>query len=152
MEIEIRVESVVQTGTRNSRDRISEASRRVGLHPRTLMLYERMGLLVPQRQGHQRRYSDDDLRWLGCIREINHRGGVSLAGIRAFLRYLPCWALRGCAMRSVRDVSPARFDREAALRTIAKILGGQALEVCRSCGYYQSSMVTASGAPFRAEN
>ena len=119
------------------RYRISEASRRVGLHPRTLMLYERLGLLVPERRGQQRRYSDVDLRWLGCIREINHRGGVSLAGIRAFLRYLPCWALRSCAMRSIRDVSPGKFDCENAVGSIQRLLDGQSLESCKDCGYYQ---------------
>ena len=120
-----------------ARYRIAEASRRVGLHPRTLMLYERLGLLVPQRRGHQRRYSDDDLRWLGCIREINHRGGVSLAGIRAFLRYLPCWALRGCAMRAAHDVSPARFDCDTAASAVQRLLDGQSPETCKGCGYYQ---------------
>ena len=120
-----------------ARYRIAEASRRVGLHPRTLMLYERLGLLVPQRRGHQRRYSDDDLRWLGCIREINHKGGVSLAGIRAFLRYLPCWALRGCAMRAVHDVSPAKFDCGNAANAVQRLYDGQAPETCKKCGFYQ---------------
>jgi len=120
-----------------ARYRIAEASRRVGLHPRTLMLYERLGLLMPQRRGHQRRYSDDDLRWLGCIREINHRGGVSLAGIRAFLRYLPCWALRGCAMRAVHDVSPAKFDCGSAATAVQRLLDGQSPETCKNCGFYQ---------------
>lgn len=120
-----------------ARYRIAEASRRVGLHPRTLMLYERLGLLVPQRRGHQRRYSDDDLRWLGCIREINHRGGVSLAGIRAFLRYLPCWALRGCAMRAVHDVSPAKFNCGNAVSAVQRLLDGQSPQTCKDCGFYQ---------------
>ncbi len=119
-----------------ARYRISEASRRVGLHPRTLMLYERLG-----GRGQQRRYSDDDLRWLGCIREINHRGGVSLEGIRAFLRYLPCWALRGCALRNVRDVSPGKFDSENAVDAIQRVLDGQCLESCKDCGYYQPADV-----------
>lgn len=127
------------------RYRISEASKRVGLHPRTLMLYERLGLLVPERRGHQRRYSDDDLRWLGCIREINHRGGVSLAGIRAFLRYLPCWALRSCAMRSSRDVSPGRFDCERAAEVVQRLLDGQSLASCKDCGYYQPAESSDAG-------
>ena len=101
------------------------------------MLYERLGLLVPERQGQQRRYSEDDLRWLGCIREINHQGGVSLAGIRAFRRYLPCWALRECALRPVLDASPGRFRRHQALQEIHLALAGRALETCHECGYYR---------------
>ena len=132
------------TGSALPRYRIADASRRVGLHPRTLMLYERLGLIAPERQGHQRRYSDDDLRWLGCIREINHRGGVSLAGIRAFLSYLPCWALRSCALRSPRDVRPGRFDCEAAAAGVRRVLGGQALESCKGCGYYQGAQLMPS--------
>ena len=118
-----------------ARYRIAEASRRVGLHPRTLMLYERLGLLMPARRGQQRRYSDDDLRWLGCIREINHSGGVSLAGMQAFLRYLPCWALRGCAMRGTNDVSPGQFDCGSAAVVVRQLFDGKAPEGCKGCGY-----------------
>jgi len=118
-----------------ARYRIAEASRRVGLHPRTLMLYERLGLLMPARRGHQRRYSDDDLRWLGCIREINHAGGVSLAGIQAFLRYLPCWALRGCALRGTNNVSPGQFDCGTAAVAVRQLFDGKAPEGCKGCGY-----------------
>ena len=140
-------------GSATPRYRISDASRRVGLHPRTLMLYERLGLLVPERRGHQRRYSDNDLRWLGCIREINHRGGVSLAGIRAFLSYLPCWALRSCALRSARDVRPGRFDCGAAADAVRQVLDGQALEGCKECGYYRLAVVDQPpGRPSRTEN
>jgi MerR family transcriptional regulator/heat shock protein HspR len=124
--------------------RIAEASRRAGLHPRTLMLYERLGLLVPQRRGQQRRYTEDDLRWLGCIREINHEGGVSLAGIRAFMNYLPCWALRGCARRTRLDVSPGKFDCARAAAAVERLFDGQAPEACKDCGHYQP--VEAPGA------
>jgi MerR family transcriptional regulator/heat shock protein HspR len=109
------------------------------------MLYERLGLIVPERRGHQRRYSDDDLRWLGCIREINHRGGVSLAGIRAFLSYLPCWALRSCALRSTRDVSPRRFACGAAAAAVRRVLDGQAPEDCKDCGNYRQAVLVPLG-------
>jgi MerR family transcriptional regulator, heat shock protein HspR len=58
------------------------AAELAGMHPQTLRQYDRMGLVVPQRQGgRQRRYSRQDVDRLRTIQQLS-REGVSLEGIR----------------------------------------------------------------------
>src|SRR5918997_6456672 len=72
----------------NSRDNrsratyvISVAAELAGVHPQTLRVYERKGLLTPQRTaGNTRRYSDDDIARLRRIQELTQQG-LNLAGV-----------------------------------------------------------------------
>ncbi|MEA2460166.1 MAG: MerR family transcriptional regulator, heat shock protein HspR [Actinomycetota bacterium] len=60
---------------------ISIAAELAGVHPQTLRVYERKGLLSPQRtQGNSRRYSERDIRMLRRIQELTNEG-VNLAGV-----------------------------------------------------------------------
>jgi DNA-binding transcriptional MerR regulator len=64
---------------------ISVTAELSGLGPQTLRLYERRGLLTPQRtDGGTRRYSDDDLARLQRITELTD-DGVNLAGVARIL-------------------------------------------------------------------
>ncbi|MBA3430815.1 MAG: MerR family transcriptional regulator [Actinobacteria bacterium] len=68
-----------------SRDRaiyiISVAAELAGVHPQTLRIYERKGLLTPARtQGNTRRYSERDIEQLAKIQELTQEG-VNLAGV-----------------------------------------------------------------------
>lgn len=64
---------------------ISVAAQLAGLGPRTLRLYERKGLLKPQRtNGGTRQYSDDDIARLRRIAELVD-AGVNLTGIGIIL-------------------------------------------------------------------
>jgi len=56
------------------------------LHPQTLRLYEREGLLKPSRsQGNTRLYTDEDLRQLKLILNLIRELGVNLAGVEVIL-------------------------------------------------------------------
>jgi MerR family transcriptional regulator/heat shock protein HspR len=56
------------------------------IHPQTLRLYERAGLLKPSRsQGNTRLYTDDDLERLEVILNLTRDLGVNLAGIEVVL-------------------------------------------------------------------
>src|SRR2546423_6403516 len=57
---------------------ISIASRRVGMHPQTLRLYERLGLVKPARHGSNRLYSDRDIERLRQIQNLTQHMGVNL--------------------------------------------------------------------------
>jgi MerR family transcriptional regulator/heat shock protein HspR len=60
---------------------ISVAAELAGVHPQTLRIYERKGLLRPQRtSGNTRRYSDRDILVLKRIQELT-REGLNLAGV-----------------------------------------------------------------------
>jgi MerR family transcriptional regulator/heat shock protein HspR len=61
---------------------ISVAAELAGMHPQTLRIYERRGLVNPARtQGGNRRYSDADIETLQRIAELADQG-MNLEGIR----------------------------------------------------------------------
>ena len=61
---------------------ISVAAELAGMHPQTLRIYERRGLVQPARtQGGNRRYSDTDIATLRRIQDLA-AGGMNLEGIR----------------------------------------------------------------------
>ena len=60
---------------------ISVAAELAGVHPQTLRIYERKGLLRPQRtSGNTRRYSESDIMVLRRIQELTS-AGLNLAGV-----------------------------------------------------------------------
>jgi len=58
------------------------------IHPQTLRLYERMGLIRPQRRGHIRMFCEADIERLRQIQRLKNDLGVNLAGIEVILRLL----------------------------------------------------------------
>ena len=65
---------------------ISVAAELAGVHPQTLRIYERKGLLEPQRtKGNTRRYSEEDIDRLLRIQQLTQEEGVNLAGVRMIL-------------------------------------------------------------------
>ena len=64
---------------------ISVAAELAGVHPQTLRIYERKGLVEPARTGGgSRRYSDDDVDMLRRIQELTNEG-LNLAGVKRVL-------------------------------------------------------------------
>jgi MerR family transcriptional regulator/heat shock protein HspR len=65
---------------------ISSVAEQYALHPQTLRLYEREGLLKPSRsEGNTRLYTDADLERLEVILHLTRDLGVNLAGVEIIL-------------------------------------------------------------------
>jgi MerR family transcriptional regulator/heat shock protein HspR len=65
---------------------ISSVAEQYAIHPQTLRLYEREGLLKPSRSdGNTRLYTDDDLERLEVILHLTRELGVNLAGVEIIL-------------------------------------------------------------------
>lgn len=65
---------------------ISAVAEQFQIHPQTLRLYEREGLLTPSRsEGNTRLYTDDDLERLEVILKLTRDLGVNLAGVEIIL-------------------------------------------------------------------
>ncbi len=93
---------------------ISVAAALTGVHAQTLRIYERKGLIEPQRtQGGSRRYSQRDLDLLQRIQELTTEG-VSLAGVRKVLE--------------LEDALAAAVDRIAELEAVVRGLRAQLTE------------------------
>ena len=91
---------------------ISVAAELTGVHPQTLRIYERKGLLDPARTGGgSRRYSERDLERLSRIQDLT-AAGVNLEGVRRILE------LEDRVARLERDLADAlRGARDAVERT-----------------------------------
>jgi len=65
---------------------ISAVAEQYQLHPQTLRLYEREGLLAPSRsEGNTRLYTSEDLERLEVILKLTRDLGVNLAGVEIIL-------------------------------------------------------------------
>lgn len=66
---------------------ISIAAKLIGVHPRTLMLYEKENIFLTQRTDTKRRmYSIDDLNRLQFIKFLTQEIGLNLAGVKIFFQ------------------------------------------------------------------
>jgi MerR family transcriptional regulator/heat shock protein HspR len=65
---------------------ISVAAELAGVHPQTLRIYERKGLVNPRRTaGNTRRYSDRDIELLQQIHDLTQDRGINLAGVKMII-------------------------------------------------------------------
>jgi MerR family transcriptional regulator/heat shock protein HspR len=86
---------------------ISVAAELAGVHPQTLRIYERKGLLLPKRTtGNTRRYSEADIDRLRRIQELTQEVGVNLAGVKLIMEL----------QREVRELQRRAQTLERALR------------------------------------
>jgi len=89
---------------------ISVAAELTGVHPQTLRIYERKGLIEPARtEGRSRRYSERDIELLLRIQELTN-AGLNLEGVRRVLELEDDLA----AARGQVDELRAELDRTVA--------------------------------------
>ena len=97
---------------------IGVAARLLNIHPRTLRIYEKEGLIKPTHMGSRRMFSANDIQWVTCLRSLIHDDGISIPGLKKLLNYAPCWELADCPP-DVHECCEARVDR-AMPRTLHK--------------------------------
>jgi MerR family transcriptional regulator/heat shock protein HspR len=73
------------------------AANLVGTTAQTLRLYEKQGLVLPARERRNRLFTENDIKWLRCIRELIHAKKISIEGIKKLLDYAPCWEIKDCS-------------------------------------------------------
>ncbi|HLH00107.1 MAG TPA: helix-turn-helix transcriptional regulator [Bryobacteraceae bacterium] len=99
---------------------ISAVAEQYQIHPQTLRLYEREGLLAPSRsEGNTRLYTDDDLERLEVILKLTRELGVNLAGVEIILNMREKMA----AMQRQIEEFVATLNHEFATR--ARTPGGE---------------------------
>jgi len=98
---------------------ISVAAELAGVHAQTLRIYERKGLIEPQRtQGGSRRYSERDIALLRRIQELTN-DGVSLSGVRRILELEERLARSEARVRELDEaLDEARVDLAAAVEQV----------------------------------
>lgn len=65
------------------------------IHPETLRIWERNGIVRPSRRSGRRYYTETDLKKLQFIRKLIAEN-LNLPAIKHYLRLYPCWQLENC--------------------------------------------------------
>ena len=105
----------------------------IGITKQTLRLYEKHKLIKPTRRNKHRYYSDNDIRWIQCLRDLLHNKRISIEGIKKLLNYAPCWELTECSQER-RENCSAYIDRAKPCwefnSMICKSASGKTCENC----------------------
>ncbi len=90
---------------------ISVAAELAGVHPQTLRIYERKGLVEPGRtRGGSRRYSDADIALLRRIQDLTNEG-LNLAGVKKVLQLEGELDAARARLRELEERSAEEVDR-----------------------------------------
>jgi MerR family transcriptional regulator/heat shock protein HspR len=91
---------------------ISVAAALTGMHPQTVRLYEREGLVSPRRVNNKNRlYSEEDIERLRKIRRLTQEMGVNLAGVGIILDLLQKMERMQEEMENLQREIQARMER-----------------------------------------
>lgn len=112
---------------------ISVAAELAGMHPQTLRIYERKGLVEPARtKGGSRRYSDVDLAQLDRIQQLTGEG-LNLEGVRRIIE------LEAEVERLEAELEEARFEADQAVRATHRRYRRDLVPVSQSVVLYRKS-------------
>ncbi len=113
----------------------------IGVTEQTLRLYEKHGLIKPGRRNKHRFYSENDIKWLQCMRGLLHNKKISIEGIKMLLNYAPCWEITGCS-KELKDKCSAFIDKTKPCwefnRMICKRESGK---ICEDCVVFLSKSI-----------
>jgi MerR family transcriptional regulator, heat shock protein HspR len=97
---------------------ISAVAEQYVIHPQTLRLYEREGLLAPSRsEGNTRLYTDEDLERLEVILKLTRELGVNLAGVEIILNMREKMEAMQQQIRGFFETLNQELSQRAAQRT-----------------------------------
>jgi MerR family transcriptional regulator/heat shock protein HspR len=116
---------------------IGTAAELLGVHPRTLRLYEDGGLIRPARKNNRRFYSPKDLKWLSCVRYLIHEKGLNQEGLRRLLALIPCWETNDCPPRAKAECA-AWQERCTPCWDLARKANDESKR-CHGCRVYLSA-------------
>ncbi len=110
----------------------------IGTTDQTLRLYEKHGLIKPARRNKNRFYSENDIKWLRCLRDLIHNKKVSIEGIKKLLEYAPCWEITECTEERKNRCS-AYIDRTKPCWELNRMICNRETgKICEDCIVYIS--------------
>lgn len=113
----------------------------IGTTDQTLRLYEKCGLIKPARRNKNRFYSENDIKWLHCLRDLIHNKKISIEGIKKLLNYAPCWEITECSEEK-RDKCSAYVDRTKPCWELNRMIcRNNSSTICEDCIVYLSRKI-----------
>ncbi len=118
---------------------MEQVSKRTSLPPHTLRFYEREGLLpnVNRSKGGIRRFTDEDLEWLGLVRCLKETG-MSIKQIRTFVE------LSQQGAQTLKKRCDMLYQHRVEVEEKIRVLGEHLEKVDRKIAYFTEQYVKAS--------
>lgn len=118
---------------------ISIAAIKLGVSPETLRLYERKGLVNTYKTSTGRRlYSQKDLEWIACIRQLIVINKLNISGIKCLLALIPCWDFIGCSQEEQASC-PAYSSNDHVCWKLEDTPCRKKAKDCYSCSVYRAA-------------
>ncbi len=89
---------------------MTEAAKLVGVSVQTLVVYGKHGLVFPVQNGRNRLFSETDIKWLRCVRELIHVDKISIEALKKLLEYAPCWEIKHCPSEQLANCRMLKDD------------------------------------------
>jgi MerR family transcriptional regulator/heat shock protein HspR len=112
---------------------IGIVSELVGTTNQTLRLYEKHGLIKPTRKNKNRFFSENDVRWLLCLRSLIHKKKISIEGIKKLLEYAPCWEITECPENTRNACSAYVNNTKPCWEYNQSVCKHQPMNACGDC-------------------
>lgn len=105
----------------------------LNVHPETIRIWERYGVVNPGRRSGKRYYSENDLKRLRFIQHLIEEG-LNLPAIRHYLKLYPCWAMEGCpgCMQQSQRIGCAKLCWKEE-GTYCQVSGNE--DMCATCKF-----------------
>lgn len=113
----------------------------IGTTDQTLRLYEKHGLIKPARRNMNRFYSENDIKWLRCLRDLIHNKKISIEGIKKLLNYAPCWEITACSEERKNKCSAFIDKTKPCWELNRMICNRETGKICEDCIVYISKKV-----------
>lgn len=118
---------------------IGVVSELVGTTNQTLRMYEKHGLIKPARRNKNRFYSENDIKWIMCIRELIHKKKISIEGIKRLLQYAPCWELTDCSEERKANCSAFIDKTKPCWELNRMVCNRESGRICEDCVVFISA-------------
>jgi len=116
---------------------ISIVSELLNVHPETVRVWERYGVVKPQRRSGKRFYSELDLKRLRFIKKLITEE-LNLPAIRYYLQLYPCWQLDGCpACMHISSIATCAKPCWKEEGTYCQVYGDE--NTCLTCEFHRKS-------------
>lgn len=112
---------------------IGVVSELLGTSNQTLRLYEKHGLVQPTRKNKNRFYSENDIKWLFCLRELIHNKKIGIEGVKRLLNYAPCWEIKNCTEKNKNQCLAYKNRSKPCWERNQMICSRKAGAACKEC-------------------
>jgi MerR family transcriptional regulator/heat shock protein HspR len=109
-------------------------------HPETLRVWEKNDLIRPDRNGYQRKYSNNDIRRLQFIKYLMDGKGLNIAGVKHLISLYSCWFNQNCSGGAfLNSVVPVNESKACwKIEDTYCLAASDKAELCNSCVVFKN--------------